>query len=50
MLENINLNDKGYNDILERATSLIPIISKDWTDYNNSDARITILQTFAVLK
>lgn len=50
VLENINLNDKGYNDIIERATSLIPIISKDWTDYNNSDPGITILQTLAVLK
>ncbi|MDR1260460.1 MAG: baseplate J/gp47 family protein [Oscillospiraceae bacterium] len=49
MLENITLSDKSYKDILDRAISLIPILSKDWTDYNDSDPGITILQLLSVL-
>ncbi|GHU84910.1 hypothetical protein FACS1894198_1620 [Clostridia bacterium] len=49
MLENINLNDRSYNDIMERAINMLPILSKEWTDYNDSDPGITLLQLFAVL-
>lgn len=50
MLENINLNNKDYNEIIDKAKEIIPIFSKEWTDYNNSDPGITILQTLAAVK
>ncbi|GHV29910.1 hypothetical protein FACS189481_3410 [Clostridia bacterium] len=49
MLENINLNDRSYNDIMDRAINMLPILSKEWTDYNDSDPGITLLQLLAIL-
>jgi hypothetical protein len=34
---------------MERATNMLPILSKEWTDYNDSDPGITLLQLFAIL-
>ncbi|MDR1354298.1 MAG: baseplate J/gp47 family protein [Oscillospiraceae bacterium] len=49
MLENIKLNDRSFQDIVDRAIGLIPLVSNEWTDYNDSDPGITILQMLAVL-
>lgn len=47
MLDSINLNNKGFEQIRDEAVAQIPLYSKDWTNYNISDPGITILENFA---
>ena len=47
MLNSINLDDKSYEDILAEAISQIPLYSDEWTNYNNSDPGITMVQNLS---
>ena len=47
MLNSINLDDKSYEDILAEAISQIPLYSDEWTNYNNSDPGITVVQNLS---
>lgn len=47
MLDNMNLNNKSFEQIRDEAVAQIPLYSKDWTNYNVSDPGITILENFA---
>lgn len=42
-----NLDDRTYADIVREARALIPRYTSDWTDFNDSDPGITLIQLFA---
>jgi predicted phage baseplate assembly protein len=44
-----NLDDRRFEDILAEAKSLIPRYAPQWTDYNESDPGITLLELFSWL-
>jgi hypothetical protein len=44
MLQSEELDQDGFEEILQRAIGKIPQIYPDWTDYNPSDPGITILE------
>ena len=45
-----NLDDQNYSDIVEAAKRRIPVIFPEWTDFNEHDPGITVLEVFAWLK
>lgn len=45
-----NLDDQRYADIVEAAKRRIPVIFPEWTNFNEHDPGITILELFAWLK
>ena len=42
-----NLDDRTFEDIMKQARSLINRYSPEWTDHNESDPGITLIQLFA---
>jgi hypothetical protein len=42
-----NLDDRRFADIVEEARSLIPRYAPEWTDHNESDPGITLVELFA---
>lgn len=44
-----NLDDRRYEDLVEEALALIPNYAPDWTNHNDSDPGITLVQLFAYL-
>src|SRR5438270_2635431 len=42
-----NLDDRGFQDILDEARRRIPQYCPEWTDHNLSDPGITLLELFA---
>lgn len=44
-----NLDDRRYADLVEEARSLIPGYAPEWTDHNESDPGITLIELFAYL-
>jgi hypothetical protein len=44
-----NLDDRRYADLVEEARSLIPTYAPAWTDHNESDPGVTLLELFAYL-
>ena len=50
MIGRLNLNDKIYSEIFDQALNSIPIVSKEWTDYNYSDPGITTIQILSIIK
>ncbi len=42
-----NLDDRTYDDLLVQARSLIPRYLPEWTNHNDADPGITLLQLFA---
>jgi predicted phage baseplate assembly protein len=42
-----NLDDRRYADIVAEARSLIPRYAPEWTDHNETDPGITLVQLFA---
>lgn len=44
-----NLDDRRYADLVEEARSLIPSYAPAWTDHNESDPGITLIELFAYL-
>ncbi|MGN1341308.1 MAG: baseplate J/gp47 family protein [Oscillospiraceae bacterium] len=45
-----NLDDQKYSDIVEAAKRRIPVIFPEWTDFNEHDPGITVIEVFAWLK
>ncbi|MGN0688043.1 MAG: hypothetical protein ACI4KA_08065, partial [Oscillospiraceae bacterium] len=50
MIKLPNLDDQNYSDIVEAAKRRIPVIFPEWTDFNEHDPGITMLELFAWLK
>ena len=48
-LEPPDLDDRTFKDIFEELRSLIPRYTPEWTDYNEHDPGITMLQLFSYL-
>ena len=44
-----NLDDRRYADLVEEARALIPTYAPEWTDHNESDPGITLIELFAYL-
>ena len=44
------MEEKTYEELIREAISLIPVYSNEWTNYNQSDPGITILQNFAAFQ
>jgi predicted phage baseplate assembly protein len=42
-----NLDDMQYSDIVSQAQTLIPRYTPEWTNFNNSDPGMTLVQLFA---
>ena len=49
MLQIPELDDITYEQILQGAVHKIPLLTKEWTDFNRHDPGITTLETFAWL-
>lgn len=47
MLNNIDLNEKTYDDLIAEALAKIPLYSKEWTNFNLSDPGVTVLQNLS---
>lgn len=45
-----DLDDQKYSDIVEAAKRRISVVFPEWTDYNEHDPGITIIELFAWLK
>lgn len=50
MLPDISLDDENYNEILDEAKNIIISLYPEWTDFNEHDPGITLLELFAMLK
>ena len=46
-LEAPNLDDRTFNDLVAQAKTLIPRYTPEWTNFNESDPGITLLELFA---
>src|SRR4051812_14973693 len=44
-----NLDDRTFDDLVEEALTLIPVHAPEWTNHNDSDPGITLVQLFAYL-
>src|SRR4051812_5338026 len=44
-----NLDDRTFDDLVEEALTLIPVHAPEWTNFNDSDPGITLVQLFAYL-
>ncbi len=44
-----NLDDRSYADLVDDARALIPVFDPSWTNHNESDPGITLLELFAWL-
>lgn len=44
-----NLDDRTFADLVEEAKTLIPVYAPEWTNHNESDPGITIVELFAYL-
>ncbi len=42
-----NLDDRRFTDLVDEALSRIPVLAPTWTDFNESDPGITLLELFA---
>lgn len=43
----MNLNDTGFEQLLERGRAVIPTVAPDWTDHNTHDPGIMLLELLA---
>lgn len=46
-LKELNLDDRHFPDIVAEAIQRIPHYCKDWTDHNESDPGVTLIELFA---
>lgn len=44
-----NLDDRGFQDLVDEAKRLVQVRNPDWTDHNVSDPGVTLIETFAFL-
>jgi predicted phage baseplate assembly protein len=49
-LPDINLDDRSFNDLFNELRRRIPVYTPEWTDFNDSDPGITLLQLAAYLQ
>lgn len=47
MLSSKNLNDKTFEEVLEESIAQIPLYTQEWTNFNQSDPGITILENLS---
>jgi hypothetical protein len=48
-LPDINLDDRTFEDLYQELVRRIPTYTPEWTDYNDSDPGVTLMQLFAWL-
>jgi hypothetical protein len=48
-LPQIALDDRKYQDLLDEALRRIPVYTPEWTNFNESDPGVTLLELFAFL-
>ena len=48
-LPQINLDDRTFEDLYQELVRRIPTYTPEWTDYNDSDPGVTLMQLFAWL-
>jgi predicted phage baseplate assembly protein len=48
-LPQINLDDRKFEDLYQELVRRIPTYTPEWTDYNDSDPGVTLMQLFAWL-
>ena len=46
-LEPQDLDTRGFDELFEAARARIPRYAPEWTDFNDSDPGITLLQLYA---
>lgn len=44
-----NLDDRRFDDLVDEARALIPSFAPEWTDHNEADPGITLIELFAYL-
>lgn len=44
-----NLDDRRYQDLLDEALARIPVHTPEWTNFNDSDPGVTLVQLFAFM-
>src|SRR5260370_34678953 len=49
-LPDIQLDDRRFEDLVAEARRRIPAYTPEWTDFNDSDPGITLIQLFAWLQ
>jgi predicted phage baseplate assembly protein len=48
-LQDINLDDRTFEDLYQELIRRIPTYTPEWTDYNDSDPGVTLMQLFSWL-
>ena len=43
------IDDRRYQQLLEEALDRVPVHTPEWTNFNNSDPGVTLVQLFAFL-
>src|SRR5690242_3368824 len=43
------LDDRRYQDLLDESLARIPVHNPEWTNFNQSDPGVTLIQLFAFL-
>src|SRR5881397_3660652 len=43
------LDDRKYQDLLNEALARIPVHTREWTNFNESDPGVTLIELFAFL-
>src|SRR3954464_10524238 len=49
-LPDIQLDDRRFEELVAEARRRIPVYTPEWTDHNESDPGITLMQLFAWLE
>ena len=44
-----NLDDRGFQDLVDEAKRFVQLRNPEWTDHNVSDPGVTLIETFAFL-
>ena len=47
MIPTVNLDDRTFDDIKNEAIRLIPRYCPEWTNHNESDPGITLIELFS---
>lgn len=50
MLPDVNIDNENYGEILEEARNIIVSMYPEWTDFNEHDPGVTMLELFALMK
>src|SRR5262249_4889801 len=43
------IDDRSYRELLDEALARVPVHNPEWTNFNDSDPGVTLLQLFAFL-